>query len=114
MAPKTKQSDQGDVFKQLLVEQRTTNDLLRVLAIPTLKTTLESLLRSEAERKAYEASDGTRTTRALAEIVGVSQPTISRWWTAWRNAGVAVDVPDGHVRHLMSLSALGIKVVEEM
>jgi CRP-like cAMP-binding protein len=105
--------DARELLAELIAQQRTTNDLLRAMAIPTLTETLRSLLRKEVERKAFEASDGTRTTRAVADAAGSSPATISRWWTAWRNAGVAVDAPDGHVRHLIPLSALGIKIEDE-
>jgi hypothetical protein len=95
---------------ELLAELKTTNGLLRLLLMPTLRKTLEEHLGSPAERRAYELADGTRTTREIANAAGASIGSVSTWSKKWRAHGVALELPGGGAKHVMSLTALGIEV----
>jgi hypothetical protein len=108
MASTTPPTD-AELLTELLAEQRRSNEYLRVLMQPQLRERLEALLGSSAERRAYEASDGTRTGREIAAVARVSTGAVSGWGKKWRQAGVAVEV-DGHLCHLLPLSALDIDV----
>jgi hypothetical protein len=100
----------GDAQAAILAELRTTNSLLMLLLIPTLRTTLEQTLGSDAERRAYELSDGSRGTREVATLAGASAGSVSAWWKKWRMAGAALEAPGERTRHVLPLSALGIAV----
>lgn len=82
----------------------------RVMAIPQAKAAIVAALRTEAERRAYEASDGTKTTREIAAVqgVGTSHTTIANWWKKWRALGIASEVEGRKACHLISLADLGI------
>ena len=81
---------------------------LRAIALPTIRGTLETMFGSDAERIAYEASDGTRTGQDVRALAGVSAATVSGWWKKWRSLGVAVEVEPRRTAHLISLTDLGI------
>jgi DNA-binding transcriptional ArsR family regulator len=92
----------------LLAELREQTKWLRFLALRELRTTLEAELVSGSERRAYEATDGERTSREVASAAGVSQATVSRWWSRWQNRGIVETDPRGRSRRLASLTAIGL------
>jgi len=77
-----------------------------------LKTLLDEVLTHEADRRVYELSDGERSQPEIARQAGVSQPTVSGKWKAWRTLGIVHEMPrqQGRCRHLTSLSSLGLEV----
>lgn len=81
---------------------------LRALAMPSLRATVQKAFESEGERRAFEASDGTRTGREIADLVGASPASVSRWWKKWRSLGIATEVAPRRTSHLVSLSDLGL------
>lgn len=94
----------------ILVELRAQTSWLRLLGLQTLRPALQDLLKSDKQKLAYEYSDGSRTTRQVAEMTGVGAGTVSRWWTEWLAIGVCAESPGhpGRAKHLASLSDLGI------
>ncbi|MEN3282728.1 MAG: hypothetical protein V7607_3868 [Solirubrobacteraceae bacterium] len=92
----------------LVAQQRVTNELLRVLVRPQLRQDVLAVVGTTAERKGFDATDGTRSVRAVAGETGVSPAAVGKWWKKWRAAGLASEDEHGRVRHVMSLSALGI------
>ena len=60
-------------------------DLLTLMAQPTLLPALHAIFKDARQLRAYQLSDGMRSTRAIGKSVGVDQKTISRWWRAWRD-----------------------------
>jgi DNA-binding transcriptional MocR family regulator len=95
---------------EVLVELREQTRWLRFLGLQALAPALESTLKSDSERSAYDVSDGTRSTRAVADMVGVSQKTISNWWQKWASAGIATTDPTGRAAHMASLRSAGIEI----
>ena len=59
--------------------------LLRILVQPLLLAHLPDLFKNAKQLRAYELSDGVRSTRDIASAVGVDQKTISDWWRSWRD-----------------------------
>ena len=57
--------------------------LLQVLAQPIVLSTLPHVFRNSKQFRAYELSDGVRSTRQIADIIGVDQKTVSTWWRTW-------------------------------
>ena len=85
----------------------------RVTSFPKVKELLIKILVSPAEKVAYQSSDGEKTSREVAGIANVSQPTISKWWKTWIRAGVAesVSVRRGErAKRIFSLDDFGIEV----
>jgi hypothetical protein len=94
----------------VLAELRTQTSWLRLLGLQTLRPALDDLLKSDKQKVAYEFSDGSRTTRQVAEMAGIGAGTVSRWWTEWLAIGVCMEAPShpGRAKHLASISDLGI------
>lgn len=85
----------------------------KVTGFTQVKNLLLEILPSPEERIAYQSSDGERTSRDVAEIAKVSQPTVSKLWKIWIKAGIAdpVKVQRGErAKHLFSLDDFGIEV----
>jgi hypothetical protein len=56
---------------------------LRLLGMKQLVTVLESDVNDNKRKQAYQHSDGQRTTRDIAKLVGTDHSTISDWWKKW-------------------------------
>jgi hypothetical protein len=82
---------------------------LRVLALPQVRANIDEILDTDQKRRAYEASDGIRSTREVASIAGSSSMSVSRWWAHWRAGGIGVGVAGGRTRHIVSLQELGLR-----
>jgi biotin operon repressor len=86
----------------------------RAAVLPDVRRTIEQTLDTTDFRRAYEALDGTRSGAEVAEAVGVSEATVSRWARRWRDLGIAYESTsdDGarRTRHLVSLDDLGVPV----
>lgn len=91
-----------------LRELRQQTRWLRFMALQTLPAILADVLRDARERRAYELSDGSRTTRQVASLTASSPATISRWWSKWRALGLASHDATGRVTHLVSLEEVGM------
>lgn len=97
---------------EIVAELRAQTSWLRLLGLQTLRPTLQEILKSDKQRLAYEYSDGSKTTRQVAEASGTGAGTVSRWWTEWLAIGVCVEAPghSGRARHLASLTDLGLSI----
>jgi hypothetical protein len=84
----------------------------RASVLPDVRKTIEATLTTTQLRQAYEMCDGTKTGTEIAKAVGSSQQTVSRWAQRWRDVGIAYD-EDSRVKHLTSLSALGLPLEVE-
>ncbi len=86
---------------------------LRAAAIPSVRDTVEGVLVTTKQRKAFELCDGKRTSTEVAKKAGVPKTTLSGWTGQWRHLGIANEVPTPkgtRIRHLISLEALGLSV----
>jgi len=77
----------------------------------TLKSLLSEVLANETDRIIYDLTDGTKSQPEIARLAGVSQPTISTKWKAWRTLGIVYEIPHepGRCRHLADLRSVGIE-----
>jgi len=80
----------------------------RAAAMPRVRQTISTALPKSEQRQAFELCDGSRSGPEVAKAVGVSRQSISNWATVWRQLGIAYEVDDRKIRHLVSLTALGI------
>ncbi len=81
-------------------------------SIPKLRTVLEQNLLSDKEKIIYELSDGERSTRDIAKVVGGSNATVSNYWEKWSKLGI-VDKSqkyEGRFKHICSLEEVGLEV----
>ena len=84
---------------------------LRLLVGEKIKQILEEELNTDKKRQVYELTDGTRSRREIANIVGVSDDTIQGWWDRWVSKGLLRKDPRvGRPYKIFSLEELGIKV----
>lgn len=84
---------------------------LRLLGIKQLVTVLESDVNDDKRKQAYQISDGKRTTRDIAKLIGVTPTTISDWWKKWILLGLGeyVTASGGHrFKKAFDLESLGI------
>lgn len=102
-------NDKFDVMIQLLEEIL---KWIRFEGIQGGRATLIGLLKTDVEKLVYENSDG-RTSREIAEIVGVSHGTVVNYWKKWAGHGIVEEVKArGGTRYqrILSLSNFGIEV----
>lgn len=83
---------------------------LRAASMPRVRDTVAETLGTTQQRKAYELCDGTRKSNAVASEVGISKQAFSGWTKRWRNLGIAYEVDDRRIKHLISLAALEISI----
>jgi hypothetical protein len=81
---------------------------LRASVLPDVRTTIENTLTTTQLRRAYEMCDGKTTGKTIATAVGASPASLSNWTRRWRDVGIAYETPDGPIKHLVSLTALGV------
>jgi Trp operon repressor len=81
--------------------------------LPKLRTILEQNLPSDKEKLIYELSDGERSTRDIAKLVGVSHVTITNYWDKWSKLGIVDAAPkEGRYMRICSLEQVGLEVPE--
>lgn len=73
--------------EEILQVLRQIEGWLKVISIPKVKELLESTLQTPEERKVYHYSDG-RSQNEIANLVKVSQPTVSNYWKKWAKLGI--------------------------
>lgn len=76
-----------------------------------LKTLLSQVLTTDTDKIIYDLTDGTKSQPEIARAAGVSQPTVSIKWKAWRTLGIAYELPEepGRCCHLADLRSVGIE-----
>jgi hypothetical protein len=58
---------------------------IRVNSLDSLRRELERALAKRQDYLTYENTDGSRNQAMVAKEAGVSQPTVSRKWSMWRD-----------------------------
>jgi transposase len=68
------------------------------------------VLNSREKLLAYEATDGRKTVREIADEVGVKKSSVSTWWREWAGMGMVEPGPEreGRPRRLISLKSIGL------
>lgn len=84
----------------------------RFAGVVQLKNILSQNLENDTATLIYEFSDGTRTTREIAGIVGRSHVTISNYWEKWSKLGIVEPSPafQGRYRRICSLEEVGLTI----
>lgn len=100
---------------ELVKELREHGKWLRLLGLASLRPLLATTVASDRDRLIYELSDGTRSTRDIANLAGVSKMTVSRLWQDWLAIGLCTESKgtEGRAEHLVSLAKVGIAVPKQ-
>lgn len=70
---------------------------------------------SNNKKKIYELSDGTRSTRDIQKIVGVSPPTITSYWKQWALSGIVLPAErKGRYKAAFDLREYGLSVLDDI
>ena len=67
---------------------RENNLLIRILAQPVLLSTLQGVFHSSNQLRAYELSNGERSTREIGKLIKRDQKGVSNWWREWEKLGI--------------------------
>jgi hypothetical protein len=101
---------QSDELRQLLEAVNESNKWLRIIALPTVRSSLETALNTSDARKVYQASDG-RQIRDVAKAAGVGYGTVHRYWSKWAKSGLVQETAvRGRFERLIDLEDVGIEV----
>ena len=75
---------------------------------------LSELLKTDNEKLIYSNSDGQKTSREIAEIVGVSHVTVTNYWKKWARYGIVKEqgTRGGGTRYqgIFSITDFGIDI----
>jgi len=85
----------------------------RIVAKQQIKPFISKNLETDIEAAIYELSDGSRSTRDIAKILGkVSHVTVSRYWKKWTNLSLVEPslAYQGRYQKICSLEEVGISV----
>jgi hypothetical protein len=96
----------------VLAELREQTRWLRLMGLQALRPLLVDALQTDKERLAFEVSDGTRSTREVGGIAGMSSSKVSGLWREWIAAGICAESSKhpGRAERLVSLARIGIEV----
>lgn len=85
----------------------------RIATKQQIRPFISKNLETDMETAIYELSDGSRSTRDIAQILGkVSHVTVSRYWKKWANLSIVESSPtyQGRYKKICSLEEVGISV----
>lgn len=85
----------------------------RFASLQQLRNILTQNLTIDKELLVYELSDGERTTREIASIVGLkSNQTVANYWKKWSKLGIVEPSQkrQGRFQHFCSLEEVGIAI----
>lgn len=82
---------------------------------PTVLNLLSDTLKTDKERRIYQLSDGTISSREIAQQTGVTHTTVVRLWKTWAQKGIMEPCPSvrGRYRYVVPLSEVGLADEED-
>lgn len=82
---------------------------------PTVLNMLNDTLTNDKDRRIYHLSDGTMSSREIAQQTGVTHTTVVRLWKTWAQKGLMEPCPSvrGRYRHVVPLSEVGLADEED-
>lgn len=83
-------------------------DFVRVIAAWCARDLCSSILQTDDQRAVFEACNGKRLGKDIAQATGVSPASVSTWSKRWRELGLVIENDLGFLQHQFSLSSLGI------
>lgn len=93
---------------EMLTELKAQTGYLREIASSIRREDLAAALDDPDKRRAYELSDGHRSSRQVVDDGNISAHprTVQRWWKSWVEAGLARRSESGSVRARYDASAI--------
>jgi CRP-like cAMP-binding protein len=82
--------------------------LIRIQAMPSVRSLLTSALAEASHRRIYQALDGGLTQKQLAAMFKTSQSTVSRLVSSWQRVGIVEEVSVGKYLKSFNLESFGI------
>jgi len=86
----------------------------KVTSIPHVRKLLLELLTTPKEKKAYQISDGEKTSREVARLSKLGKFKVQTMWKAWIISGIAEPVPvkggGNRAKRNFSLDDFGIDI----
>lgn len=101
-----------DKLVELIEIQRDMLRWVKFTSIPQLKRTLETVLVTDLDKRAYEMTDGVATTRAIASALNLGKTTVGSKWAKWTQIGIVERLASGQCRRICSLAEVGMEVPE--
>ncbi len=75
--------------------------------------TLNIELSDDIKKKIYELSDGSRSTRDIKKLVGITPPTITGYWKQWALKGIVLPAQrKGRFKATFDLSEYGLSALD--
>lgn len=107
-----------EIKENLIGIQHSLKELLKWVKFQnfsSLKQLLQSELRDDAKKLAYENTDGTKGLREVGKVSGVPAPTVQGWWNRWYNLGIVDEslARKGRMERICSLKDVGIEIPKE-
>ena len=88
----------------------------RVIAYPTVKQTLETVLDSDEKRLVYHLTDGQRGVKEIQRLTSVNARYISEWGQEWERIGIVgrsrVSSVGGRRQRAFDLTGFGLEIPE--
>lgn len=105
------------VLEEIAASLREVLLLTRIVAYPSVKQTLETVLDSPEKRLVYDATDGQRSTRAIEKATGVNARKVSQWGQEWEQIGIVAQSRTSDIKgrreKLFDLASFGLVVDDE-
>lgn len=102
-------NEQTQILKEIL-------KWIKFAGMNQVKTILTDELKTDADKVAYQKSDGTCGTVELAKLSGVSNKTIDNMWDKWLKMGLGESIPvkgGQRFKRSFDLEEFGIRVLEK-
>jgi len=105
-------SDELDTLKSIELKIAQLVKWTRFAALQQLRNILTQNLTDDTATLIYEYSDGERSTREIAKIVGKSNATIANYWKKWSMIGIVEQSPKylGRFQKICSLEEVGLSL----
>lgn len=101
-----------ELLENIAENIREIKDWIRLTNLSEIRTTMEQEVEEDWERNLYEALDGRKSTRELAQKMPVARITVLNRLKRWRDQGLVRQEKQGKYRKTISLKSLGIEIPE--
>lgn len=102
-----------DIFRDIATTLKDILRWTRFAGMQQLRTILSQNFKTDVEMLVYELSDGTRSTRDIARLIGIgSHATVAVYWKKWNELGIVEPSPifRGRYKRICSLEEVGLTV----
>lgn len=112
-------TEDTNLLREICDELREIRYWVKLSGLPVLRRAVQENLRDDESKLVYELSDGSRSTREIAEELKkfgktITHTTVANMWRRWAAAGMVEPSEryQGRFKKIASLESLGIEVPE--